>query len=168
MHWWVSFLIHVWARLAILFTDFHTRFYPQENTECRERVSAPPPYRADITFPSFLPGRTGIWCCSAQPQLCATSSFSWVPAPRSLSMLCSSYVESPLLPSLQLSGSQALLFSPTHETILASAALIVLFWWCSPKKHVTRRKACVLHLLNEPALAGDSYCLSKLQTSFWQ
>lgn len=165
MHWWVSFLIHVWARLAILFTDFHTRFYPQENTECRERVSAPPPYRADITFPSFLPGRTGIWCCSAQPQLCATSSFSWVPAPRTLSMLCSSCGESPLLatfPSaIRVPGSGAL----SHPRDIP---LIALFWWCSPKKHELRRKACVLHLLNGPVLAGDSQCLSRLQTSFWQ
>lgn len=168
MHWRAYFLVHLSIRLVILFTDFQTRFHSQENTECRERVSAPPPYRVTIAVPSFLPARPSIWPSSVQSPLCAISSFSWVPAPRSLSMLCSSYVESPLLPSLQLSGSQALLFSPTHETILASAALIVLFWWCSPKKHVTRRKACVLHLLNEPALAGDSYCLSKLQTSFWQ
>ena len=128
MHWRAYFLVHLSIRLVILFTDFQTRFHSQENTECRERVSAPPPYRVTIAVPSSCQGDPASDPAVLSPPLCAISSFSWVPAPRSLSMLCSSYVESPLLPSLQLSGSQALLFSPTHETILASAALIVLFW----------------------------------------
>lgn len=152
-------------QIGYFIADFHTRFHSQENSECRERVSGPPPYRVTIAVPSFLPARPSIWPSSVQSPLCAISSFSWVPAPRTLSMLCSSCGESPLLatfPSaIRVPGSGAL----SHPRDIP---LIALFWWCSPKKHELRRKACVLHLLNGPVLAGDSQCLSRLQTSFWQ
>lgn len=75
----------------------------------------------------WMPGRPASGAAVLSPPICPTCSFSWVPAPRTPSALCSSCGESVWLLSPQLSASQVLLPSPTGETTCASPDVITHF-----------------------------------------
>lgn len=63
-------------QIGYFIADFHTRFHSQENSECRERVSGPPPYRVTIAVPSSCQGDPASDPAVLSPPLCAISSFS--------------------------------------------------------------------------------------------
>lgn len=154
----------MWTRLVIFFSLILAQRSSHRRTwSAGKGFSALPPYIATSTVPTFLSDRPGIRCLSSQ---CPSLFYIYLLlGPSSQDSICALFQlwGSLLLLSLHLPGSRVPLPSPTRETIRASSDLFTHFWWWSSKKHKPRMNVCVLSLLNEPALAGDRHCLSRLQ-----